>query len=268
MKDELTERQWARLLPLLPPQKPVRGRPAKDHRTVVNAILWIARTGAGWRDLPTDAGVSWKTAASRFYRWNESGTWQTVLAELQRDSDQEGEIDWSKHFVDGSSIRAHQHAAGAKGSCQEDEALGTSRGGFTSKIHLKAEGCGKLLAFLVTPGQRHEATMFEPLVETGAVKRAGRGRPRLRPECVVADKGYSSDRIRNYLKSKAIKPVIPLRSNQGRDENFDREAYRERNKVERLINRLKQWRRIATRYEKRVRNYSGMLTLAAAVLWL
>ncbi len=68
MNDELTEGQWQRLLPLLPLQKPSRGRAAKDHRAVVNAILWILRTGALWRDLPTDAGVCWKTAASRFYR--------------------------------------------------------------------------------------------------------------------------------------------------------------------------------------------------------
>jgi transposase len=85
---------------------------------------------------------------------------------------------------------------------------------------------------------------------------------------VVADKGYSSGLIRKHLNSKAIKPVIPLRSNQGRDEDFDRESYRERNKVERLINRLKQWRRIAARYEKRVNNYSGILMLAAVILWL
>ena len=105
-------------------------------------------------------------------------------------------------------------------------------------------------------------------LDAGAVRQAGRGRPKLRPESVVADKGYSSNRIRNCLKSKAIKPVIPLRTDQGRDDSFDREAYRERNLVERLINRIKQWRRIATRYEKRVVNYSGMLSLAVVVLWL
>ncbi len=110
--------------------------------------------------------------------------------------------------------------------------------------------------------------MFEPLLETGSVKRADRGRPKLRPECVVADKGYNSERIRELLNSKQVKSVIPVRSDQSRDENFDREAYRERNLVERLINRLKQWRRIATRYEKRVANYGGMLTLATVTLWL
>jgi transposase len=61
MRDELTDQQWARLLPLLPLQEPSQGRPANDHRTVLNAILWILRTGAPWRDLPTDAGVCWKT---------------------------------------------------------------------------------------------------------------------------------------------------------------------------------------------------------------
>jgi transposase len=87
IKDELTGRQWERLLPLLPPQKSARGRPSTDHRTVVNAILWVLRTGAPWRDLPSDAGVCWKTASSRFYRWTASGVWQKILDELQRDAD-------------------------------------------------------------------------------------------------------------------------------------------------------------------------------------
>ena len=88
MNDELTEGLWQRLLPLLPLQKPPRGRPAKDHRAVVNAILWILRTGALRRDLPTDAGVCWKTATSHFYRWNASAAiWQKILAALQRDAE-------------------------------------------------------------------------------------------------------------------------------------------------------------------------------------
>ncbi len=82
MNDELTERQWAGLLPLLPLQRQSRGRPAKDHRTVVNAILWILRTGAPWRDLPADAGVCWKTAASRLYRWTASGTLRARRSEM------------------------------------------------------------------------------------------------------------------------------------------------------------------------------------------
>ncbi len=109
----LTDKQWERLHPLLPPQKPPTGRPSKDHRTVLSAILWILRTGAPWRDLPRGYG-SWQTIASRFYRWVKAGVWIRVLEELQRQADAEGNLDWSLHHVDGTVIRAHQHAAGAQ----------------------------------------------------------------------------------------------------------------------------------------------------------
>ena len=110
--------------------------------------------------------------------------------------------------------------------------------------------------------------MLPLLMERGAVKRLGRGRPRIRPDRVAGDKGYSSPTVRRYLKERQIGVVIPAKANEVPDPSFDREAYRERNVVERLINRLKQWRRIATRYEKRAANYLAMLTLAAIVLWL
>jgi transposase len=112
-REILTDEQWDRIRPLLPPQRPKTGRPAKDHRTVVEAILWIDRTGAPWRDLPQEFGP-WQSIATRFYRWVEAGVWDHVLAELQRQADAEGDLDWNLHHIDGSSIRAHQHAAGAK----------------------------------------------------------------------------------------------------------------------------------------------------------
>jgi transposase len=113
-KSDLTDAQWEKLRPLLPPQKPRTGRPAKDHHTVLNGILWIMRTGSPWRSLPERYG-SWKTVSSRFYRWQQAGVWDRILAEVQRQSDAEGRIDWSLHFVDSTIVRAHQHAAGAKG---------------------------------------------------------------------------------------------------------------------------------------------------------
>lgn len=114
-RDTLTDEQWERLRPLLPPQKPKTGRPSKDHRTILSAILWIDRTGAPWRDLPPEYGP-WRTVATRFYRWVNAGVWERVLEELQRQADSEGELDWTLHHVDGSVLRAHQHAAGAKGA--------------------------------------------------------------------------------------------------------------------------------------------------------
>jgi transposase len=110
---ELSDEQWQRLCPLLPPQKPRTGRAAKDHRTIINGILWLLRTGSPWRTVPERYG-SWKTVSSRFYRWQQAGIWDRLLAELQRQADAEGRLDWSLHFVDSTVVRAHQHAAGAK----------------------------------------------------------------------------------------------------------------------------------------------------------
>jgi transposase len=110
---DLTDEQWERLQPLLPPQTHRRGRPVKDHRRIINGVLWLNRTGAPWRDLPAAYGP-WQTVATRFYRWRRAGIWDRVLAELQQRADAAGRLDWSLHHVDGTMIRAHQHAAGAQ----------------------------------------------------------------------------------------------------------------------------------------------------------
>jgi transposase len=266
-RGDLSEMEWARLAPLLPPQKPRVGRPAGDHRRVLNGVLWVLRTGAPWRDLPARYG-KWTTVASRFYRWRIAGVWDRVLTTLQAEADADGKLDWSKHHVDATIVRAHQHAAGAKGGDPEAEGLGRSQGGFSTKLHVRAEGGGKPLTFVLTPGQRHETIAFDALMERGALPRRGRGRPRLRPRALVGDKAYSTRAVRAYLRCRQIRAVIPSKSDQPRNPRFDRAMYRLRNVVERLINRLKQFRRVATRYEKRGINYLAMVTLAAIRLWL
>ncbi len=124
------------------------------------------------------------------------------------------------------------------------------------------------MTILLTPGQQHESTVFEQLMEQGAVKRPQRGRPKLRPKRVVGDKGYSSGKTRRYLRRRGIRYTIPRKKNEQRTGPFNRELYRERNRVERLINRLKQFRRLATRYEKRGKSYHAMWVIAATRLWL
>jgi transposase len=124
------------------------------------------------------------------------------------------------------------------------------------------------MTLVLTPGQRHEAVVFEQLMETGAVKRCGPGRPKRRPHRVVGDKGYSSRQIRQYARQHGIRITIPRKRNEGRTGPFDRAHYRLRNRIERLINRCKQFRRLATRYEKRAANYKAMWLIAAIILWL
>jgi transposase len=112
-RGDLTNAQWVRLEPLLPPQKPKTGRINHPHRKVINGILWILRTGAPWEDLPRRYGKT-KTVSSRYYRWRKKGIWQRLFAKLQAQAERDGELDWTIHFVDSTVIRAHQHAAGAK----------------------------------------------------------------------------------------------------------------------------------------------------------
>ena len=264
---ELTNEQWARLKPLLPPQKPWTGRTNLPHRRIINGILWVLRTGAPWEELPRRYGKH-KTVSSRYYRWCKSGVWDRVFAELQAQAESDGNLDWTLHFVDSTIIRAHQHAAGAKGSDAESEALGRSQGGFSTKLNVRAEGSGKPMTFVLQPGQRHESLAFEPLMEQGAVKSPSRGRPRRRPRRVCGDKAYSNRRIRRWLRRHDIRVTIPRKRDERRRGQFDKALYKLRARVEQLINRLKQFRRIATRYEKRAENYLGMVTLGAILLWL
>ncbi len=117
-RHELTDAQWERLQACLPPQKPATGRPNHDHRRIINGILVRLKTGIPWRDLPERYGP-WETVYSRYRRWQQAGVWERILGEVQAQADAEGRLDWDLHFVDGTVVRAHQHAAGAKGGAQK-----------------------------------------------------------------------------------------------------------------------------------------------------
>jgi len=122
------------------------------------------------------------------------------------------------------------------------------------------------MTLVLTPGQSHEAKVVEPLLSSGAVRRFGR--KHLRPKRIVADKGYCGKPVRDLLRRRGIRFTIAKRSNMCRKGPFDRAIYRQRNQIERTINRFKHFRRLATRYEKRAVNYLAMWRIAAIVLAL
>ncbi|WP_399062982.1 IS5 family transposase [Streptomyces sp. BB1-1-1] len=306
-RGDLTNAEWARLESFLPPGG-ARGGRWSDHRRVINGVLYRVRTGVQWRDLPERFGP-WETVYKRHRRWSADGTWKMLLSRIQAAEDAAGGIDWDVS-VDSTAVRAHQHAAGARkkpsaldaqkgngrgdepgrsgaaetglppgGGGQIGECLGRSRGGFTTKIHLAADGRCRPLAFVLTPGHYGDGPQLEQVLERISVPRSGVGRPRSRPDHVLADKAYTSRSNRRYLRRRGIRHTIPERLDQqrhrhnrgsqgGRPIGFDREHYKKRNTVERAINRLKGFRAVATRYEKRAYIYLGTVALAALMVWL
>ena len=272
-RHELSDAEWEFVRPLLP--ESLRGRKRVDDRTVLNGIVWKFRTGTAWRDVPERYGP-WHTLHTRFRRWALDGTFERMLRAAQARADAAGDIDWLVS-LDSTVVRAHQHAAGARkgGSAP---GLGRSRGGLTSKIHLACDAFGRPLAFTITGGNTNDCTQFTAVMEEIRVPRIGPGRPRVRPAHVLGDKGYSSRAIRTWLRRRGISHTIPERSDQvrnrlrlgsrgGRPPVFDKQLYKRRNVVERCFNRLKQWRGIATRYDKTAESYRAAVTLASLLMW-
>ncbi|KOV58731.1 IS5 family transposase [Streptomyces sp. MMG1121] len=288
-RGDLRDTEWVRLEPHLP-KNIGRGGRWKCHRRVINGILFRTRTGIPWRDLPSRFG-KWQTVYSRHRMWSADGTWERILCAVQADADAAGRIDWSMVSVDSSICRAHQHAAGARSQPprvdskrtrpvqhRRDEALGRSRGGLTSKIHLAGEGRCRPLSLLITPGQWGDAPQMIPVLNRIRVPRLGGGHPRTRPDHLGGDRAYSSRRNRRYLRRRQIKHTIPEPKNQqanrrrrgssgGRPTGFDRHRYARRNEVERTFLALKGFRAVATRYEKRAYVFHGTVTLAAIRVW-
>ena len=192
-----------------------RRSPVGRMTTTAGSSMAFCGCSTAWRDLPRRYGPV-GTVSSRFYRWRRSGVWHRVLEELQALADAEGRVGWELHFLDSTVVRAHQHAAGARKAGREpgagDEALGRSRGGVTTKIHVRCEGYGKPVTFVLTGGQVHDSQRVTALIDRGAIRRIGRGRPRLRPAKLAGDKGYSSRSIRLALRKRGITPVIPTKS--------------------------------------------------------
>lgn len=261
MRHGLTDDQWKQLEPFFPKNKPRRGRPWHDHRRIVHGILWVIKTGVPWRDLPERFG-KWTTVYNRFHRWVKEGFWDKLLLEIQKLKDREGEIDRGQWNVDGTSVRAHVSAAGSRSQAPEEpenHGLGYSRGGYTSKLHLVVDDRANVLNITLTEGQSHETKEFEHLLTSTPLTQ---GKTRRWPKAVAGDKGYSSEKNRQFLRRRGIESVIARKTNEPREEHFDKQKYRRRNIVERAIGWLKINRRVATRYEKNALHYLAVVKIA------
>ena len=268
VRHRLTDQPWELVEDLFPP--PARtGRPRRDRREILDGIVWILRTGAPWRDLPSEFGP-WATVWDLFDTWNRDGRLETILSRLRAAGIDAGLVDRELWCIDGTIVRAARCAAGGgKNDDPEepaDHALGRSRGGFSTKIHVLCDGHGHPLHFHLTPGQAHETTGLVPLLESVEERVIdGDGEPIAWPVALAGDTGYRADWIDDYWLEQGIKPVIPSKENEDREARaveFDRDAYRRRSIVECLIGRLKECRRICSRFEKTAKDFGGMIKVA------
>ena len=159
---------------------------------------------------------------------------------------------------DSTAVRAHPCAAGAvkKHGGQEKQALGRSRGGFSTKVHVAVDGPGNPLKFILKPGQSRDITQPEALTSG------------FQPGAVPADKGYNSDSYRQWLRESGIVPVMPPRSCRKNPQDYDRHLYEERHSVECFINKIKYFRRIFSRFDKLSERYLSFLHFAGSLIWL
>ncbi len=225
-------------------------RRIRNLRLRMEGVLWRLRTGCPWRDLPSEFG-SWSTVFNFFHRWSKRGLWKRVFECVSREQDNE----WN--FLDGSHIKVHQHGMGAAHSTPEQEGIGKTRGGNTSKIHARCDGHGNPAQFILAPGNRNEFTQAEALLKN------------CRAEFVIADKGYDSIAICELIIKNAGTPIIPSRFwNRKQNKLFDKHLYRHRHLIENLFARLKHFRAIATRYDKRGQNYFSFVCIAATMIWI
>jgi transposase len=242
----LSDDQYERIGPLLPGKSTDPGRTAADNRLFVEAVLWIARTGSPWRDLPPDFGP-WNRLYQRFARWSRADIWHAVFAELARDADLE-EI-----FIGSTIVRAHQHAAGAaKKRRPVDRALAW-------RIEYQDSRAGRWLGYArsLSPDGRAGRRQSRSSAFAGRTETRQSGcRQSLRFERDPATSGIDWHSSRH-----------PSRANRLEQRPLDEHLYASRNLVERFFCRIKQFRRVATRYDKLSERFSSFVTLSASFIW-
>ncbi len=188
----------------------------------------------------------------RHSRWSKTGVWRRVFETLASDADNEYVM------IDSTIVRAHQHSAGAKKKGPEQcQAIGRSRGGLTTKVHATVDALGNPTGFHLTSGQAHDLEGADVLLNDTA------------GATVIADKAYDAqERVVEPLEKAGKAVVIPCLRTRKHQRSHDRHLYKARHLIENFFARLKQYRAIATRYDKTARNFLGAIHLAASVVWL
>ncbi|MBB1493401.1 IS5 family transposase [Paracoccus sp. MC1854] len=251
-RDLMSDEEWAFHEPFIRAVRAPSGRKPVNHRLVLDGIFWIARTGSPWRDLPEEFG-KWFSVYRQFRRWTLAGLWEQIMDALNESK----AVPDALQMIDSTVVRAHHQAAGGKRGTPR-QGFGRSRGGFTTKIHLRVNSAGLPMRIEITPGQTSDYKGFDLVMSDNLPE----------PSVLLADRGYDSDNVRKTMEARDVLPVIPMRKNRKLRVVVDRALYRLRNLVERCFNKLKNARRVATRYDKTAESYLAFIDVTSIRLWL
>jgi transposase len=240
---------WKYILAFLRTCKGLHTKNERRLRTFLEAVWYVLRSGCQWRLLPVYYGC-WRAIHQRFKSWSDRGIWAALFEHVQVEPDKECTM------IDATIVRAHACAAGYGKDSQAQEALGRSKGGFTTKIHALVDALGNPLKFILSPGQRHDITQSEALTEA------------VRDTIFIADKGYDSNAFIAWLESKGCTPVIPPKKNRRNPRAYDEHLYKERHLIECFFGKIKHYRRIFSRFDKTGGVYLAFLHFAAVFIWL
>jgi len=243
---DLTDHQWSLLEPHLPGREGAWGGVARDNRRFFNAVMWILHNGVRWRALPPVYG-HWRNVHRRFRRWCKKGIWSSLFQKFIHSPD----FEWL--MIDSTHCKVHQHATGAQGG---NQAIGCTKGGNNTKIHLAVDAHGMPVRVIVTSGTEADCTHACELI-------AG-----IEAEHLLADKGYDSEQVIQQAQAQGMQVQIPPRKNRKVQREYDKHLYRLRHLVENTFQQLKQWRGIATRYAKKVSSFTAAVNIRCLHMWL
>ncbi len=246
-KEYISEYAWSKVLQFLRMRKGIYMGTESQCKNFIEAIYWMSRTGAQWRELHDRYGM-WNSIYKRFNAWSKKDIWSKLLEFCADDPDLEYVM------IDATIVRAHACAAGY--GEQKSEGLGRSMGGFTTKIHAKVDAHGNPLKFIITPGQTSDVTQAESLLN-GVLN-----------SYVIADKAYGSAEVRAQIRNQNCKDVIPSKANSINPTDYDKYIYRERHAIECFFGKLKYFRRVFSRFDKSARNFTAFLSFVGACIWL